>query len=433
MKADIIVRSGRVIDPARGKDLIADVAVFEGRIVAVGNLDGYDAAETIDARGMIVAPGFIDMHAHLREPGAADESIESGTLAAAQGGFTAVCAMPNTAPALDSPMMVEYVVMKARHEASCRVYPIGCVTKGRAGEELTEMGLMAEKGAVAFSDDGSPVADAEVMRRALEYSKFTGKRIIQHCEDLRISNGGGGNEGAVSTRLGLSPIPRASEESIVARDMVLAIRTGGKLHLAHLSTGLSVELYCWAKSRGADITAEVTPHHMALTDALLAGYNPYAKVNPPLRGEADRAAIALAARNGLVEAIATDHAPWSADKKEREFNLAPNGISGFETGVAMSWTALVEALGMSPSDLVARFTSGPAKALGLILPSLEVGAVADMTLIDPVTEKTVDPAGFTSRGKNTPATGMKLKGWPFSTIIAGKVAMLEGKARRWRI
>lgn len=433
MKADILIRGGRVIDPSTGLDTLADVAVHDGLVAAVGRLEDVFAKETIDADGMLVAPGFMDLHCHLREPGSADETIESGTQAAAAGGFTAVCAMPNTTPPVDSPAMVEYITLKARSEANVRVLPIGTITKNRQGLELAELALMAEKGAVAFSDDGSPVADGEMMRRALEYSKIVRRPIIEHCEDLTLTNGGEANEGPVTTWLGLNPIPRASEECMVARNLVLAIRTKGRLHLAHLSTGLSISLFNWAKGYGANISAEVTPHHLALTDELLAGFETYAKVNPPLRGEEDRAAVALAAKNGLVDAIATDHAPWSDEKKKKEFKAAPNGISGLETAIAMSWTALVIGLGMEPSDFIARFTTGPARVLGCAPPSLSEGSVADITLIDPKTVRAVEPKDFASWGKNSPAGGMELSGWPRATIIAGRAAMLDGVVRRWRI
>ena len=432
MKADILIKGGRIIDPAKGVDMVADVAVYDGKVAALGHLGENSGVETIDAEGMIVAPGFIDMHTHLREPGSSDETIESGTMAAALGGFTAVCPMPNTTPPIDSPAMVDYIVMKAAREANVRVLPIGCITKGRAGAELAEMALMEARGAVAFSDDGSPVSDTEVMRRALEYSKILRRPVIEHCEDMSLSKDGEGSEGPVATKLGLMPIPRASEEAMAARDLVLAIRTGGRLHLAHLSTELSISLFKWARAYGANVTAEVTPHHMALTYDLLAGYNTYAKVNPPLRGEDDRAAVALAAKNGFIDAIATDHAPWSDEKKLREFKNAPNGISGIECGVAMSWTTLVRGLGMGASDFVAMFTTGPARALGFAPPSLAEGSVADITVIDPGTVRKLDPSAFLSRGKNNPAAGMELAGWPYATIIAGRTAMLAGAVRRWR-
>jgi dihydroorotase len=433
MKADLLIKGGRMIDPARGLDMVADIAISGGLVIGFGKDLTVDAGELIDAKGKIVAPGFIDMHTHLREPGSSDETIESGTKAAAAGGFTAVCPMPNTTPAIDSPAMVEYMMLKARQDGYVRLMPIGTITKGRKGEELAEMWGMAKMGAVAFSDDGSPISNPEVMRRALEYSKIVGKPIIEHCEEPALAGEWEAAEGAVATRLGLAGLSPAAEECMVARDLVLALRTGGKLHLAHLSTGLSAELYRWAKEMGADVSAEATPHHIALTDELLEGYNTYAKVSPPLRSEKERAALAKAVKNGLIDVIATDHAPWADEKKLKEFKLAPNGISGIETAVALSWTALVDGLGMSPSDFVSRFTIGPAKALGLRAPSLAPGSVADITIIDPGASRDADPAKFFSKGKNSPVAGMKLGGWPYATIICGSPVMLKGEVRRVRI
>ncbi len=430
MKADLLIRRGRIIDPASGVDMVADLAIGDGLVLEAGLLDCVSAGEVVDADGMIVAPGFIDMHCHLREPGFSDESIGSGTMAAAAGGFTRVCAMPNTAPPTDLPAMVEYIMLKARAEGYVDVLPIGTVTKGRLGEELAEMWLMSEKGAVAFSDDGSPIADADIMRRALEYTKVIGKPVIEHCEEPSLAGEWEAAEGATATRLGLKPIPAAAEECMAARDAVLAIRTGGRLHLAHLSTGLSCEILRWAKSMGARVSAEATPHHIALTDAKLEGYDTNAKVSPPLRPEAERAAVARAVREGLIGAIATDHAPWSMEKKMKEFRLAPNGISGFETAVPLAWTALVEGMGMPASDFIARFTRGPAEALGLPVPSLAPGMPAYVTIIDPATERKADPGIFLSRGKNSPVGGMRLRGWAYAAVVGGRLAMLAGEPRR---
>ena len=430
MKADILIRHGRIIDPASGTDIIADLAIGDGRVIGAGELSDVSALETVDAAGMIVAPGFIDMHCHLREPGSSDETIASGTMAAAAGGFTRVSAMPNTMPPVDSPAMVEYIILKARAEGYVEVLPIGTITKGRKGEELAEMWLMSEKGAVAFSDDGSPVADADLLRRALEYTKVIGRPVIEHCEDPSLAGEWEAAEGAVATRLGLRPIPAAAEECMAARDAVLAIRTGGRLHLAHLSTGLSCEILRWAKAMGARVTAEATPHHIALTDEMILGYNTNAKVSPPLRPEAERARVARAVKDGTVGVIATDHAPWSQDKKQKEFRLAPNGISGFETAVPLAWTALVDGMGMPAADFIARLTTGPAEALGLPVPTLTPGSPAYVTIIDPVTEREADTARFLSRGKNSPVGGMGLKGWAYAAIVGGRVAMLAGEPRR---
>ena len=430
MKADLLIRRGRIIDPASGIDMVADLAIDGGKIAVLGNLHDFSASETVDADGMIVAPGFIDMHCHLREPGSSDESIASGTMAAAAGGFTRVCAMPNTTPPIDLPSMVEYIILKAQAEGYVDVLPIGTVTKGRKGEELAEMWLMSEKGAVAFSDDGNPVTDADLMRRALEYTKVIGRPVIEHCEDPSLAGEWEAAEGAMATKLGLKAIPAAAEECMAARDAVLAIRTGGRLHLAHLSTGLSCEILRWAKSMGANVTAEATPHHIALTDAKIEGYNTNAKVSPPLRPESERAAIAWAVKEGLIGTIATDHAPWSMEKKLKEFRLSPNGISGFETAVPLAWTALVDGMGMEASDFIARLTTGPAHALGLPVPAFVPGSAAYVTIIDPYTEREADPGRFLSRGKNSPVGGMRLRGWAYAAVVGGRLAMLAGEPRR---
>ncbi len=436
----LTIRGGRVIDPANGIDAVADVLIEDGRIVSIGEHSG--AGEVIDGSGLIVCPGFVDIHTHLREPGFEHkETIESGTQAAARGGFTTVCAMPNTEPPTDSAGAVEFVLRRAAETGIVRVLPIGCVTKRREGKELAELAELAQAGAVAFSDDGSPVADAGLMRRALEYAgmlrstsagaelRMSGMTIIDHCEDPALS-GGVMHEGWVSTRLGLRGVPSAAEETMVARDIALAAETGSHVHLAHVSTAGSVELIRQAKARGVRVTAEVTPHHLALThEAVLTGpaesltalaYDTNAKVNPPLRTREDVAACVAGLLDGTIDCIATDHAPHAAQDKLCEFDAAAFGISGLETALALCLTAL------DIETAIQRLTVAPVRALGLDrrierLGTLSPGAPADVALIDPAAEWTIEPERFASKGKNTPLAGRTLRGRVTATVYAGKV------------
>ncbi len=433
---DLTVHGGRVLDPANGFDAIADVVVREGVVAEVAKAGGKASGETIDASGLVVCPGFVDVHAHLREPGFEHkETIETGTLAAARGGFTTICAMPNTEPATDSAGAVEFILRTAAAKGVVRVLPIGCVTKGRAGHELAELSELAEAGVVAFSDDGAPFADAALMRRALEYAGMLNTPVIDHAEEPALAAGGVMHEGWVSTRLGLRGVPAAAEESAVGRDIALAETTGARVHLAHVSTAGSVELVRVAKARGVPVTAEVTPHHLTLThEAVLTGpsaqracreggplaYDTNAKVNPPLRTPEDVAACVTGLLDGTIDCIATDHAPHATQDKLCEFDAAAMGISGLETALALCLTAIpLEAA-------VERLTIAPAATLGLArhvpgIGSLSKGAPGDVVIIDPEAEWTVEPETFASLGKNTPLAGRSLMGRVVATIYGGKV------------
>ncbi len=443
MTTTLAIRGGRVIDPANGLDAFADVLIVDGRVAAVGLDAGNDAGQSIDARGLVVCPGFVDIHCHLREPGFEHkETIASGTLAAARGGFTTVCAMPNTEPPIDSAAAVEFVLRAARSQGAVRVLPIACVSKGRAGRELAELSELADAGAVAFSDDGSPVADAHLMRRALEYASMLALAVIDHCEDPSLSAAGVMHEGWVAARLGLRGVPAAAEEAMVARDIALAELTGSHLHLAHVSTAGSVALVRQAKARGLPVTAEVTPHHLALThEAVLLGpgespgglaYDTNAKVNPPLRRPEDAAALLAGLVDGTIDCIATDHAPHAVEDKLCEFDAAAFGMSGLETALALCLTLVHDAVGavreppLPLPALIEKLTAGPVRALGLDrwidgLGTLSVGAPGDVTLIDPEAEWTVEPERFASKGKNTPLAGRTLVGRVVATVHQGRV------------
>jgi dihydroorotase len=437
MSESIVVRGGRVLDPGQGLDLVGDVLISDGRIAAVGPDAARGAQRVIDAGGLIVCPGFVDLHCHLREPGLEQkETIATGTLAAARGGFTTVCCMPNTQPPVDSAAVVEFIQRTARSQGHVRVLPIGCVTRGRAGKELAEMGDLADAGAVAFSDDGSPVADAALLRRALEYATTFGLPVVEHCEEQSLSHDGVMHEGWVSTRLGLRGIPAAAEETAVARAVALAELTSAHLHIAHVSTAGSVDMVRRAKERGAPVTAEVTPHHLALThEAVMAGvgelpgglaFDTNAKVNPPLRTPADAEACLRGLLDGTIDAIATDHAPHAIEDKLCEFDHAAFGISGLETTLGLC-LSLVHEGRLDLSTLVYKLTAGPVKAFGLErveagLGSLAAGAPGDVVLIDPQAEWTVEPERFASKGKNTPLAGRRLRGRVVATVYGGKVA-----------
>ena len=426
----LAIRGGRVIDPANGVDAVADVLIADGRIAEAGPDAGKDASESIDASGLMVCPGFVDIHCHLREPGFEHkETIASGTLAAAHGGFTTVCAMPNTEPPIDSAGMVEFVLRTAETQGAVRVLPIACVSRGRAGRELADLAELAQAGAVAFSDDGSPVADPHLMRRALEYAGMLSVPIIDHCEDASLAAGGVMHEGWVSTRLGLRGIPPAAEEAMVARDIALAESTGSHVHIAHVSTAGSVEIIRQAKARSVPVTAEVTPHHLSLTHEAIIGsgeapgglaYDTNAKVNPPLRTSADVEACIEGLRDRTIDCIATDHAPHAMQDKLCEFDSGAFGISGLETALGLALTAL------SLEEVVRALTIGPVRALGLDrrvegLGTLSAGAAGDVVVIDPEAEWTVEPVAFASKGKNTPLEGRTLRGRVMATIYGGRV------------
>lgn len=427
MKA-ILIKGGRIIDPARGIDETADLLISGKKISAMGHgLEAPAGAEVLSADKLIVCPGFIDLHCHLREPGFEDkETIATGTLAAARGGFTTVCAMPNTSPPLDSEAVVKSVREKAEAAGPVRVLVIGCVSRGRKGEVLAEMGELASAGAIAFSDDGNTVS-SHLMRPALEYSLALGLPVIDHCEDTALSADGQMNEGIIATRLGLKGIPAAAEEAIVARDLSLAQLTGGRLHIAHVSTAGSVALIRHAQEKGIKVTAEVTPHHLTLTDEAVIGYNTSAKVNPPLRTARDIEALIQGLKDGTISAIATDHAPHTVTDKLCEFALAPSGISGLETALG-SLMVLVHSGALNLITLLGKLTGGPAKIIGRDgeLGTLATGASADVTIFNPDLEWLVDTGAFASKGKNTPLAGVTLKGKVVATIAQGQLVYRDG-------
>jgi len=419
----LLLRGGRVVDPSRRFDAVADVLVIDGRIAAAGRGAALpDGAEVVEAAGLIVAPGLVDVHVHLREPGNEDaETIATGARAAAAGGFTAVCAMPNTDPVTDNQAAVGFVLAQGRRAGAARVYPIGAVTIGEKGEALTEMGELIASGAVALSDDGRPVRSSHLMRTALEYAQAFGVPIADHCEDLELAAGGVMHDGLVSTRLGLKGIPAAAEEIMVARDVILAELTGGHVHLCHVSTQGSVELIRRAKERGLRVTAEATPHHFTLTDRSCEGYDTNAKMNPPLREAEDVQAIREGLSDGTLDAIATDHAPHHYEAKEREFDDAPFGVVGLETAFGVAHTELVLGGHMTLSDLIERMSLGPARAFGLAGGTLATGAPADIVLLDVTHQWVVAPETFLSKSRNTPFAGRALTGRPVMTVVGGVV------------
>ncbi len=414
------ITGGRVIDPSRQLDAIGDVWIVGDRI-AEPRAD-LRADRTIDARGRIVSPGWIDMHVHLREPGREeDETIASGAAAAVAGGVTSVACMPNTEPPLDNQAAVEFVYLQAKRAGMANVFPIGCVTKGRAGEELAEIGQMVTGGAVAFTDDGSPVASAEMMRRALEYSTMFDKAILSHCEDLDLTRGGVMHEGLVSLDLGLRGMPALAEELHVFRDIELARLTGGRVHILHVSTAGSVKLIRRAKHDGVRITGEACPHHFLLTDESLRTFDSNFKMAPPLRTQADVDAVLAGLIDGTLDVIATDHAPHAPEKKAREFDQCPNGILGVETLLPLCVTHLIDRGHLSWPQLIEKVTINPAKVLSIDRGTLKPGAPADVTIIDPACEWTIDVERFRSRSRNCPFHGWKVKGRAEVVIVGGDV------------
>jgi dihydroorotase len=431
---NFLIKNGRLIDPAQGIDGKFDISVLEGKIAWVGSGQPPKANyEIIDAAGQVVAPGFIDLHTHLRQPGFEEkETIATGTKAAARGGFTTICCMPNTSPPVDNRAVLDYVKCVASTEAVVRVIPIGCISRGRKGETLADLGDMAEAGVIGFSDDGSPVPSSRLMKQAMEYASGLGLPIIDHCEDPSLVDGGQVNEGIIATRLGLAGIPNAAEETMVARDIALAKLTGARLHLCHISTGGSVALVRAAKADGVRVTAEVTPHHLTLTEDLCLEFNTNAKVNPPLRTQADIDALVNGLLNGTIDAIATDHAPHTDNDKCCEFALAPFGISGLETALG-SLMRLVHKGKVPIGIIIRKLTVAPAEIIGDshgVNGRLKVGDAADIVIFDPDAEWIVDPNEFASKGKNTPLGGQKLKGKVTTTISSGTIvyrAESEGK------
>jgi dihydroorotase len=433
----MLIRGARVIDPVNGLDGVMDVLIEEGVIRRVG--PPADAGKTrggnpggkapegadrvVEAKGLVVCPGLIDMHVHLREPGREDEeTIASGTAAAARGGFTGIACMPNTEPPNDSASVTEFILEQAAKHGLVRVHPIGAISKGRKGEELAEIGELVAAGCAGISDDGSPVASAGLMRRAMEYATMFDIPVIPHCEELTLSQGGVMHEGVVSTQLGLKGIPGVAEAVEVARDILLAEFTGARLHLCHVSAAESVRALRGAKARGLKVTAEVTPHHLALTDQAVWGFSTNTKMNPPLRGAEDQAALREAVADGTIDCIATDHAPHALAEKEQEFDAAPFGVTGLETALGVLLTELYHGKVLTLPQIVERMSVAPARILGLKgKGSLAPGSEADVTLFDPEREWVVEAKQMTSKSKNSAFLGWKLKGAPVMTIVGGKV------------
>lgn len=428
--SDLMLKNGRVIDPSQNLDKVCDVLIRDGKIAEVGKDLKAEGGEVKDVSGQIVCPGLVDIHCHLREPGLErKETIATGTRAAAAGGFTTVLPMPNTAPVADSPASILYVRDRAKEVGVVHVYPIGAITKGSRGQELAEMSAMADAGAVAFSDDGRPVDSSRIMRLAMEYSLITKLPLIAHEEDLALVDDGDMNESAVSTVLGLRGNPAAAEETMIARDIILTRLTGARLHIAHVSTAHGVQLIREAKAEGLPITAEVTPHHLTLTEEAVRTYDTNTKVNPPLRTKSDVDALIEGLKDGTIDCVATDHAPHTVEDKVVEYHYAANGISGFETALPVLWTELVQEGRMTAMELIDKMSTSAAKIMNLPAGTLAVGAAADVTVIDPETILAVDKNEFYSKGKNTPYHERLLSGWPMLTIVDGAVVMEDRKIK----
>jgi dihydroorotase len=424
----IVIAGGHVIDPGRFNG-VADVLIEEGRVAAVGpRLTVPAGATKIDATGRLVLPGFVDLHVHFREPGFEyKESIQSGAAAAVAGGFTSVCCMPNTNPVNDNQAITELMLDRARAAGLANVFPIGAITKGSEGKELAEIGDLRRAGCVAISDDGKPVMNSLVMRRAMEYALAFDVPVVDHCEDLHLAEGGCMNEGAISTELGLPGMPAAAEDVMVARNVALAELTGARLHLAHISTEGSVRMVREAKSRGLKVTAEACPHHFTITEETVRGYNTYAKMNPPLRTWKDVQAIKEGLRDGTIDVIATDHAPHASQEKQLGFTEAPFGIVGLETALPLA-LALVDEGVLSLESVIDKLSTAPAKVFGLAKGTLAVGADADVAIVDQQEQWEVDPTKFRSKSRNTPFAGWKVKGRVTATIVSGRVVFETGRA-----
>ena len=426
MSIDLVIRDGRVIDPANGVDRVCDLWVDDGRIAGIGQFAG-EAAQSIDARGQIVCPGLIDMHVHLREPGQEwKEDIESGSRAAVAGGVTSICCMPNTGPHIDHAGVAIQIIERAKQVGLCHVHPIGAVSKNLDGKELTEMRELARAGCVAFSDDGMPIWHAGVMRKALEYASSFGYLVIQHAEEKQLTAGGAINEGWISTQLGVAGMPAEGEDSMIARDIMLTRRVDARYHVAHISTQGAVAMVRAAQAEGLKVTTEAAPHHFALTEAEVLGFNADAKMSPPLRTEADRLAVIEGLRDGTIDVIATDHAPHHEDDKRCGLSCAAFGIVGLETMLPVSLQLVRDGILTLP-ELLAKMTCNPAKLLELDAGSLSEGARADITMFDPEAEWQVDRNALVSKGKNTPWHGKTMTGQVTHTIHAGRVVYRDGK------
>ncbi len=420
---EILLKGGRLIDPASGRDESLDIHLIDGRIEKIGKAISVHTAQVIELGGKVVAPGFIDMHVHLREPGHEyKETIQTGCAAAAAGGFTAVCCMPNTSPPIDEESVIRFIQGTARvaMEGLVDVYPVAAVTNGRAGEKLAPIAELANAGAVAFSDDGDPVHDAEIMRRALEYAAMFGRPIIQHAQDIPLTRGGVMNEGFTSTALGLPGMPDIAEEVVIARDIRLAQYTGGQYHVAHVSTAGSVDLIRQAKAKGLPVTCEVTPHHFTLTDDSVRTFDTNTKMNPPLRSADDVEALREGLKNGVIDVIASDHAPHSFDEKQVEFSQAPFGIIGLETMLGLAVTRLVRGNFLSVHQLVEKLSLNPRRILHLPEIRIAEGEMANLTIFDPAAEWVVDPQQMKSMSKNTPFGGTRLTGRPVGVLNNGR-------------
>jgi len=418
----LLLKNGRVVDPASGRDENLDVLLEDGKITSLERRIQSRDAKVVDMSGLVVCPGFIDMHVHLREPGQEwKETVATGTRSAAAGGFTGVACMPNTVPVNDSRSVTKFILSQAEAHGCVRVYPIGCVSKGQAGQELAEMGDMVEAGARAFSDDGKPVRSSLLMRKALEYSQVFDLPIIDHCEDPDLVDGGVMHEGKASTHLGLKGWPGVAEDNMVQRDILLAEYSGGHVHIAHMSTGRSAEFVRRAKRRKVRVTCEVTPHHLVLTDEAVETYDTDAKMNPPLRDGSDLKALLKALADGTVDAIATDHAPHHSDEKCVEFSLAPFGIVGLETAVSLCLDRLVGRGVISLGRMVELFTTGPAGVLRLESGTLAPGKDADVTVLDLEREVRIEASHFKSKSFNSPFLGWELKGAPVMTLVGGRI------------
>ncbi|OGS18664.1 MAG: dihydroorotase [Elusimicrobia bacterium RIFOXYA2_FULL_50_26] len=418
----LIIKNGRVIDPSSSMDEVCDVLVADGKIVKVGKDIASDGALVMEARDKIVSPGLIDVHTHLREPGhEEEETIASGTRAAAKGGVTSVLCMPNTHPPIDNAPTVEFILMKAQKEGMVNVFPIGCITKGSLGVELAEIGILKSAGIVAISDDGVPVMDSQIMRRALEYTKMFKLPVVSHCEDKNLSKNGVMNEGAMSTMLGLRGIPRQSEEIMVSRDIMLAQLTGGHLHVAHISTAGSVELVRHAKKVGIHVTAETCPHYFSMTEDSVKDYDTNTKMKPPLRSQEDVDAIKRGLADGTIDCIATDHAPHTEEEKNKEYDLAPFGIVGLETLLSIVVMELIETKALTWPQALSKLTCNPAAIFSIAgRGTLAAGATADITIIDPAGEYDCKKENFLSHSRNSPWIGRKLRGLAETTIVGGK-------------